>query len=92
LIRLAQDEGADLSAALRAFHAELEQAQWRSHSDVLTVYPRAEIEAHRFIIPLDERHCVVVALNYELGIAVIEYAGSRTNRTRKSSILIRVCK
>ncbi len=92
LIRLAQGAAADLCAAVRAFHAELEEARWHSHRDPLSVYPRAHVEAHRLVVPLDERHCVVVGINYESGIALIEYAGANADRRRKSPNFGRVQK
>jgi hypothetical protein len=48
----------------------------------MSAYPAAEVEAHRLIIPLGARHCIVVAINYELGLALIEYAGVRMERTK----------
>ncbi|MGY3532240.1 hypothetical protein ACVISU_005008 [Bradyrhizobium sp. USDA 4452] len=82
LIRLLRGALGDLAADLRAFLAELEDAQWSSEKAALKAYPLAEVDAHRLTIPLDEQHCVVVALNYQSGIALIEFAGLKVDRLR----------
>ena len=89
LIRAAMGCSAETCGAYRAFHAELIAASWQSPQDALSAYPNAELEAHRLVVPLDERHCVVVAINYQLEIALIEHAGLRSDRTRKSSLVVR---
>jgi mRNA-degrading endonuclease HigB of HigAB toxin-antitoxin module len=92
LIRLTEGAEGGLRAASRAFYAELENARWRSHSDALSAYPGAVIETHRLIIHLGGQHCVVAAINYESGIALIEYAGSVLDRSRNSPTLGRARK
>jgi hypothetical protein len=82
LIRLSRGALGDLAAGLRALLAELEEAQWKSEEEALKAYPGAEVDAHRLVIPVDERHCAVVALNYQLEIALIEYAGLKSSRLR----------
>jgi hypothetical protein len=91
LIRLTEGAAGGLRAASRAFYAELENARWRSHNDALSAYPGAAIEAHRLIIHLDGQHCIV-AINYESGLALIEYAGSVLDRSRISPTLGRARK
>lgn len=83
LIRLLRGALGDLAADLRAFLAELETAEWTSEKAALKAYPRAEVDAHRLTIPFDEQHCVVVAVNYQSGIALIEFAGLKADRLRK---------
>jgi hypothetical protein len=82
LIRLSRGALGDLAAGLRALLAELEEAQWKSEEEALEAYPSAEVDAHRLVISLDERHCAVVALNYQSEIALIEYAGLKSSRLR----------
>ena len=82
LIRLLRGALGDLAADLRAFLAELEDAEWSSEKAALKAYPNAEVDAHRLTIPLDEQHCVVVAVNYQSGIALIEFAGLKADRLR----------
>jgi hypothetical protein len=82
LIRLSRGALGDLADGLRALLAELEEAQWKSEDEALKAYPGAEVDAHRLVIPLDELHCAVVALNYQSEIALIEYAGLKSNRLR----------
>jgi hypothetical protein len=82
LIRLLRGALGDLAADLRAFLAELEDAQWSSEKAALMAYPHAEVDAHRLTISLDEQHCVVIALNYQSGLALIEFAGLKADRLR----------
>jgi hypothetical protein len=84
LIRLSRGALGDLAAGLRALLAELEEAQWKSRQEAIKAYPHAEVDAHRLIIPLDEQHCAVVALNYQSEIALIEYAGLKSHLLRNS--------
>ncbi len=81
LIRLFRGALGDLAADLRSFLAELEDGKWTSEAEVLTSYPHADIDAHRLIIPFDEQHCVVVAINYQSGIVLIEFAGLRSEKS-----------
>lgn len=83
LIRLANGQSADACGASWAFLAELVEARWRSPQEATSAYPYAVIEAHRLTVPLDARHCVIVAINYELGLALIEYAGLCAECTNK---------
>jgi hypothetical protein len=89
LIRAADGVSIETCGAYRAFHAELETARWRSLREVLSAYPDAEREADRLVVPIDGQHCVVVAINYQSGIALIEYAGVRAGRTGKSPTVLR---
>ena len=80
---LALDAPSALRGAIAAMHAELDAAEWRGHQDALRAYPSAECSEHRIVIGLDEQHCVVVTINYELSIALIEFAGRRVDRVVK---------
>lgn len=82
LIRLLRSALGDLAADLRAFLAELEDSEWTSEEAALKAYPHAEIDAQRLVISFDEQHCVVVAVNYQSGIALIEFAGLKADRLR----------
>jgi hypothetical protein len=82
LIRLLRGALGDLAADLRAFLAELEECEWTSQDAILKAYPHAEVYAHKLIISFDDQHCVVVAINYESGIALIEFAGLKTDSLR----------
>jgi hypothetical protein len=82
LIRLSRGALVDLAAGLRAFLAELEDAHWKSQHDALKTYPNGEIRAHQLIVPLDEQHCAVIAVNYASEIILIEYAGLRSGLLR----------
>ncbi len=66
-----------LRGAVLALHAELVAARWRCIEDAQAAYPNAKYEAHRLVVSLDDLHCAVLAINYEMGIAVFEFAGSR---------------
>jgi hypothetical protein len=83
LIRLLRGALGDLAGDLRAFLTELEESQWESAQEVLQVYPEAEVAEQRFVVSFDGQNCVVVALNYQSGIALIEYAGLKSGRSRK---------
>ena len=82
---LARTKDRDLREAALAFAAELEAASWRAGDHVLAAYPRGQLTGNCLIVNLDERHCVMVALNFVMGIAVVEYAGLSTSAKRKSS-------
>jgi hypothetical protein len=77
---------------VRAPAAELEAAEWLSAIEAAGAFPHARFADHRLIIDLDDRHCAVVAIQYELGIALVEFAGSteewsgskRASRGRRS--------
>ena len=84
-IRLANAGSADVCGAARALLAELVEAQWRSPQEAVSAYPCAEVKGHRLFIPLDSRHCVIVAVNYALGLALIEHAGLCIERTSSLS-------
>ncbi|MGZ6185855.1 MAG: hypothetical protein ACXWNN_08175 [Candidatus Binataceae bacterium] len=84
LIRASSECNDETAGAYRAFHAELEAAAWRSPKDVLAAYPNAKLETQSLVVPLDGQHCVVVAINYETGIALIDYAGPRARRPGES--------
>lgn len=89
LIRPAEDCSRELRGAFLALHAELVVASWHSPEDVLATYPHAEQEAHRLVVSIHGTHCAIIAINYELGIALIEHAGLRLVRTRKDSLTMR---
>jgi len=76
LFTFAQSATEDVREAVLALSAELEAAVWGSASDAEVAFPRAAFAGHRLIIQLDDRHCAVVAIQYELGIALVEFAGS----------------
>jgi len=68
-----------LRGAARALHAELAAASWRKEADATAAFPNATLDAGRLVIDLDDTHCAIVAVNYELGITVIEFAGGRVD-------------
>jgi mRNA-degrading endonuclease HigB of HigAB toxin-antitoxin module len=84
LIRASSQCCDETAGAYRAFHAELEAAAWQSPKDVLAAYPNAKLETHHLVIFLDGQHCVVVVINFETGIALIDYAGPRARRPGES--------
>ena len=81
LSALAQNATGDLRGAVLALHAELVAAEWSSAADATAAFPAAKCERRRLVITLDHRYCVVVAVSYETGIAVVEFAGRRMDRT-----------
>jgi len=82
LSELAQKATGDLRGAILALHAELVAAEWSSAADATAAFPAAKCERKRLVIALDHRHCVVVAISYEAGIAVVEFAGRRMDRSK----------
>lgn len=83
---------ADLRGSAWAACAELEELQWRGPDDAHASFPMAAVDGGRIAIELDERYCLNVEVNYELGIALIvsvrrtqpRPTGSRTKtRTRR---------
>jgi len=75
LFTLAQSAATDLRDAVLSLAAELEAAAWCSSTDAQAAFPRASFAGHRLIIALDGQHCAVVAIKYELGIALVEFVG-----------------
>lgn len=88
LIKLARAAGGRPGDAVRALAAELEAASWRSFDDVRKAFPLSHFSDDRLTIDLDGDHCTVVAINYEKGVALVEFAGSgaelRVFRAKKS--------
>ncbi|WP_126177107.1 hypothetical protein [Tsuneonella rigui] len=82
---LARTKDKDLRAAVLALCAELEAANWRAFSEVETAYPFAASSDPRVTIDLDERHCAVVTFNFEVGMALVEFAGPAASLKRKRS-------
>lgn len=82
---LARTNDRDLRDAVFAFGAELEAANWRAIEDARMAFPQARFAEHRLAIDLDERHYVLVALNFEVGIAAVEFAGPSTSAKRRRS-------
>ena len=66
-----------LRGAVWALHAELAAARWGNEADAAAAFPNATLDAGKLIIDLDDTNCAVVAVNYGLGIIVIEFAGGR---------------
>lgn len=81
LIEAAADASSAVRGACAALWAELEAADWRCREDVAECFPRASWEEDKLIVALDERVSTVIAFNYRLGIALIEFAGSRDVRS-----------
>ena len=82
LSALAQNASDELRGAVLALHAELVAAEWSSAADAKAAFPAAKCEPKRLEVALDHRHCVIVAISYETGIAVVEFAGRRTDQTK----------
>ena len=82
LSALAQNASGDLRGAVLALHAELVAAEWCSAADATAAFPAAKCERKRLVINLDHGHCVVVAISFETGIGVVEFAGRRMDRTK----------
>lgn len=76
LLRLAEVAGEKLQDDLRALAAEVEAASWKSSKGLKWAFPEARIEGPRVIVDLDERHCVVIIVDYERSVSVVEYAGA----------------
>ncbi len=85
LLEFTERNGDAVQAAVRALHAELKALEWTSKQDVLASYPSAATVGNRIKVKLDEQHCVVVAINYALGIALVEFAGDQ-NQVRESTL------
>lgn len=68
--------GADvMSGAAAAMCAELTSATWNSPEDVMELYPFALVNGGSICVPMGERHCVDLIVNYHTGMVFIEYAG-----------------
>jgi hypothetical protein len=75
LLELIQDCDGPRAGAVAALSAELKSADWSDRSDAANDYPSAIIHGRRLQIAIDDRHCVVVVVNYEAGVILIEFAG-----------------
>jgi hypothetical protein len=67
--------------ACAALCAELEAADWTSGAAVAADYPNADWDGEKLIVRLDDQLSAIVAFNYIMGIALIEFAGRRVDRT-----------
>lgn len=81
LIDAATGASPAVRGACAALWAELEAADWDCREDVAECFPGAPWEKGKLIVALDERVSIVVAFNYRLGIALIEFAGTRDARS-----------
>lgn len=82
---LARTNDRDLRDAVFALGAELDAANWRAIDDVRAAFPRARFAERRLTIDLNKRYCVMVALNLEVGVAFVEFAGLSSSAKRKRS-------
>lgn len=85
LLRLAENAGEGLQGDVCAFAAEVQAASWKSSMSLKRAFPDAQIEKHRAIVDLDERHCAVIIVDYERSVAVVEYAGASAEYQRAAS-------
>jgi len=69
------------AAAASLWH-ELEEYSWPNVRDAAKSYPAAKLNGNRLTIDIGDRYCVVVAINFALGIALIEFAGLKSARRR----------
>jgi hypothetical protein len=79
LLKLARGGDGPLRDAAFALAAELQSASWRTPAEACAAYPRARLDGHRLAIDLGDRHCAVIAINYEKGVALIEFAGAKVD-------------
>lgn len=84
LAPLGDEAGADLRDGVRALAAEIGAAEWKSSKDLELSFPNARIEKHRVFVDLDEHHCAVIIVNYERGVAMVEYAGANAGYGKKA--------
>ena len=61
---------------------ELEEYSWRSSRVAVGNYPTARLEGHRLTIDIADGYCAVVAINFALGIVLVEFAGRKAGRRR----------
>lgn len=80
LMRLARGSNPLLRDAVLALAAELEAASWRTPEEARVAFPSAVVDGGGLTIDLDGRHCVVVAISYEKGVALVESAGPGAGR------------
>lgn len=69
-------------SAAAALLAELESAEWLEAKEACAAYPSADSNGCRLSISLDDDHCVDVAINYQAGIILIEFAGRCEDRNQ----------
>lgn len=81
LFAAAHGPSAASRGACAALCAELEAANWTSEDAVAADYPNADWDGAKLTVHLDGQLCAIVAFNYVLGIALIEFAGRRVDRT-----------
>lgn len=80
LFELARDPS--LRGAVACLWHELEEYSWRDARDAARSYPAARLDGHRLTIDIADGHCAVVAINFALGIALVEFAGRKASRRR----------
>jgi hypothetical protein len=72
-----------LRDAVACLWHELEEFSWRDARDAARNYPAAKLDGHRLTIDIADGYCAVVAINFALGIALVEFAGKKAGRRRR---------
>lgn len=82
LLKLARMAGGRVGDGVRALAAELEAAAWSNNADVRNAFPSSDLSGRRLTVSFDGDHCAVIAISYEKGVALVEYAGSSAGRAK----------
>ena len=74
LVKLMAGAGAETLGAVRAFHAELVAADWRSPADFLAAYPDCDCDNDQALVALGDRS-VALRFDFASGCVLLERVG-----------------
>jgi hypothetical protein len=74
-----------LRGAVACLWQELEEYSWRDAREAARDYPAARLDGHRMTIDIVDGYCAIVAINFALGIALVEFAGRKADRRRRAA-------
>lgn len=77
---LATSKKGAVARAAAALRAELAAFEWNGPDQAAADYPNARVDGHRIEIRLPDENCAVLAVNFNAGVAMIEFAGPHTDR------------
>jgi mRNA interferase HigB len=80
----------DAEQPLRAWYADVKQAQWRSPSEIKNIYQHAGVIANNRVVfnIKGNSYRLVAAVQYEFGIVYIRFAGTHKEYSRVDAATI----
>ena len=72
---LANSETEGVAGAISALMAELVAGRWADRAEFQAHFPLATTKNTALRIPVGDKHCVDLIINYSLGMVLISFAG-----------------